>query len=523
MIKMSFIFVIGLIFLIPFGCSITSKKSQNISTKMPAIFCDNMVLQRDMNIPVWGWSKPGAAISVSLGDIKKETKTDSLGNWMIKFPALEAGGPLILSIKGYDKEIVFKNVMIGDVWICGGQSNMEFTLSKSADGESEVQKADYPNIRLFMVEKKIATSPQTDTNGKWEVCSPATVKDFSGVGYFFGREIYNNIKVPVGLLKISWGGTPIESWMSKSSLESDPDFLPIYSAWEEKIKKYPEAKKAYDIKLKEWEKAKQDAAKAGKTPPEMPVAPYGPSSPRQPNVLFNGLVNPVIPFAFKGVIWYQGESNFPRGYQYRKLFPVMIKDWRTHSGQGDFPFIFVQLPNYRSSYQKKGAWSEVREAQLMTLKSVPNTAMAVTIDIGDPDDLHPKNKLDVGKRLALCALKLAYKKDVVASGPLYKGMSVIGNKIKIDFDNIEGGLISKNNEPLKGFVIAGEDKNFVPAEAIIEGDSVIVSDKTISNPAAVRYGWESAPEVNLYNKSNLPASPFRTDSWQGESEGNNAP
>lgn len=521
MIKFIFLFVLLSFSLI--NCSLISKNNHSKQLKMPAIFSDNMVLQRDMPIPIWGWEEPNKTINVSLGKIKQSAKSDSAGKWMVKLPPFPAGGSYTLIISGKKDKVSFKNVMIGDVWICSGQSNMVFKLSETIDGNKEVSKANYPNIRLFTVNRKIAKSPQDDTGGNWSECNSLSAKDFSAVGYFFGREIYNNINVPIGLINISWGGTPIEAWMSDEVLRSDSDVLPIYSEWERKIEKYPEALEKYKIELESWKKLKKEADENGTKPPEEIIPPLGPESARQPSVLFNGLVNPVIPFGIKGVIWYQGESNFKRGYQYRKLFPLMIKDWRNRWGQGDFPFIFVQLPNYKSQYEKKYAWAEVREAQLMTLQAVENTAMAISIDIGDPDDLHPKNKKDIGKRLALGALKIAYNKDIAFSGPIYKAMIALNGKIKLEFEHTGGGLISKNNEPLKGFEIAGEDKIFVKANAVIEGNSVIVWSDEIKKPKAVRYGWESAPEVNLYNKANLPASPFRTDNWKGDSEGYNIP
>lgn len=505
------------------GCSVFTPTPDSNRLKMPAIFSDKMVLQRDIDIPVWGWANPGENIKVRLGGFTHKTKADASGKWMLKMPKMIAGGPYKLAVESHGKKIVFKDVMLGDVWLCSGQSNMEFPLIKSRGGEKEAGEAKYPDIRLFMVEKTLAKTPKDDTNGVWSECSPETVKNFSGVGYFFGREIYNNTKVPTGLIHVCWGGSPIEAWMSKEALNSDPDFLPIYKKWEEYIAKFPEAKKKWDAEMEEYKKNKAKLEADGKKAPEPPFMPLGPSSQKQPNVLYNGLVNPIIPFGIKGVIWYQGESNFKRGYQYRKLFPTMIADWRKAWGQGDFPFIFVQLPNYRSESLKKSAWPELREAQLMTLKFEQNVAMAVTIDIGDPDDLHPVNKLDVGKRLALAAMKLAYGKDIPFSGPIYKSMTIQGDTIRIDFDHTDGGLTTKNNEPLKGFEIAGENKLFIKANAAIDGNSVIVRQSDIKNPAAVRYAWDAAPEANLYNAANLPASPFRTDSWQGDSEGINEP
>jgi len=512
----------GLLFFISsWGIFPRGAGAQNL--KLPALFSDNMVIQREQESPIWGQSEPNTDVLVSLGRAQCIVKSDAGGKWSVKLPSLKPGGPFEMIVECGEEKIVLKNMMIGDVWICSGQSNMEWPLLKALNGNEEAAAAKYPNIRLFMAKKQIATDPLSDTQGRWQECSPEAVKDFSGVGYFFGREIHKKLNVPIGLIQSAWGGTPIESWMSVSALRSDPDFLPIYKKWKELIEKYPEAKKEHDLKVKEWEAVKKEAEKQGKPVPEWPLAPYGPSNPRQPNVLFNGMIQPLIPYGIKGVIWYQGESNFRRGYQYRNLFPVMIEDWRARWGQGNFPFLFVQLPNYKSQSEKKFHWPEVREAQLMCLAKASNTGMAITIDIGEPNDLHPPRKQEVGRRLALAAMKIAYGQDLVYSGPIYKKMTVTGERIAIEFDHADGGLITRNEEPLKGFVIAGEDRNFVLAQAKIEGNSIIVWNDSVKKPAAVRYAWESAPEANLYNKADLPASPFRTDTWTGDSEGENEP
>jgi sialate O-acetylesterase len=516
--------ILGLVCILFLTClALFSQETGAQDLKMPAIFSNNMVLQRDIEIPVWGQGKPDSDVSLLMTDIKLKCKSDASGKWMTRIPPRKAGGPFEMTIESKGEKIAFKNVMFGDVWVCSGQSNMVWTLSKSLNGEKEAMSANYPNIRLFTVKRQIAASPLSDTEGSWAECSPSAVNDFSGVGYFFGKEIHKNIEVPIGLIQSAWGGTPIESWMSEEVLKSDPDFLPIYGKWKELLDNYPEKKEDYDKKLTDWEKRKKEAEQKGEPVPRKPVPPTGPNSPRQPNVLFNGLVSPIIPYGIKGVIWYQGESNANRGYQYRKLFPAMIADWRKRWALGDFPFLFVQIANFQVADPKKGTWPELREAQLMTIKKSPNTGMAVTIDIGEPKDIHPRNKEDVGKRLALCAMKFAYGKDIEYSGPIYRDMAIEGEKIRISFDHAGGGLISRNNDPLKGFVICGEDRIFMPAQAKIEGNTVIAWNESVKNPVAVRYGWESAPEVNLYNITGLPASPFRTDNFTGDTEGNNTP
>ena len=299
-------------------------------------------------------------------------------------------------------------------------------------------------------------------------------------------------------------------------LESDPDFAPILKRYDDAVSRYPQARKEYEQKLAEWKQAVEKAKAEGTNPPRRPGAPFGPGSPYEPAGLYNAMIAPLIPYGIQGAIWYQGESNAGRAYQYRKLFPDMIKNWRQDWGEGQFPFLFVQLANFMKTRPEPGdsAWAELREAQLMTL-SLPNTGMAVIIDIGEADDIHPKNKQDVGKRLALWALAKTYGKDIVYSGPIYKSMKVDDGKIILSFDHVGGGLIAKGDEQLKGFAIAGADRKFVWADAKIEGDTVVVSSENVSEPVAVRYAWADNPVCNLYNKEDLPASPFRTDDWPG--------
>jgi sialate O-acetylesterase len=351
------------------------------------------------------------------------------------------------------------------------------------------------------------------------MCSPETVGSFSAAGYFFGRELYKEIKQPIGLIHTSWGGTPAEAWTSPAALQENPGLEPILTRYKEALAAWPKAKAKYDEDVAKWKEAAQQAKTDGKQPPRMPGAPMGPGNPNCPSGLYNGMVAPLIPYTIRGAIWYQGESNAGRAYQYRDLFPTMIKSWWNawgQEGQGDFPFLFVQLANFMDPKEEPGdsSWAELREAQLMTL-DLSNTGMAVIIDIGDTKDIHPKNKQDVGKRLALWALANTYSKDVVYSGPLYTSMTKKGKTIVLSFDHLGGGLVAKGGEPLKGFALAGADKKFVWADAKIEADKIIVSSDKVADPVAVRYAWADNPVCNLYNKAGLPASPFRTDTWPG--------
>ena len=362
---------------------------------------------------------------------------------------------------------------------------MEWPVNSSLNHQDEVAEAKYPSLRLFKVERSTAREPQADLDGQWVVCTPETVGGFSAVGYFFGRELHQRLKRPVGLIQAALGGTTCEAWTSHAVLKAEEDFASI---------------------LERSEKAASDTNQA--------------NSPNRASVLFNGMIAPLQPFAIKGVIWYQGESNTDRAVQYQRLFPAMIKDWRRGWGCGEFPFLFVQLPNYLPIKTKPefaiepepSSWAELREAQSKTL-AVPHTGMAVTIDLGDARDIHPRNKQDVSHRLVLTALKVAYEQDVIASGPEYTGeMQIRGHEVELSFQNIGGGLVAVGDK-LKGFAVAGVDQKFVWATARIDGHQVILSAASILEPVAVRYAWGDNPDANLFNSESLPAAPFRTDDW----------
>ena len=485
--------------------------------KLPAVISDNMVLQHGMEVPIWGWAEPGEKIEVRFGIYSYgwRTTTGKDGKWMVKIGPLRAGGPYEIIIKG-NNTITRKNILVGEVWVCSGQSNMQWSVRQSANAEQEIAAADYPNIRLFTVERKPAEEPQSDCVGDWQLCSPQTVPGFSAVAYYFGRKLHKELNVPVGLIHTSWGGTPAEAWTSKKTLESDPDFEPILKRYDDAIAKYPQAKKKYEEDVKKWKEAVKKAKAKGKKAPRRPSRPFGPWNPHSPAGLYNGMIAPLIPYGIGGAIWYQGESNAGRAYQYRKLFGAMIANWRNDWGQGNFPFLFVQLANFMAVNPEpsESAWAELREAQLMTL-ALPKTGMAVIIDIGEANNIHPKNKQDVGKRLALWALARSYGKKLEYCGPIYKSMRVEGSKIILHFDHVGSGLVAGGGGPLKGFAIAGADRKFVWADAKIDGDTVVVSSDKVSEPAAVRYAWADNPVCNLYNKEGLPASPFRTDDRPG--------
>ena len=662
-----------------FGCQWCSEmctpKANATKFSVNPMFNNEMVLQREMPVPVWGKGIPGEIISVEV-DKKKYTATvNKKGKWMVKIKPLAVGGPYTMKISGKKKVISFKNILSGDVWICSGQSNMAWTVARSKNAKKEIAAANYPNIRLFQVRRTVSPKPLDSVRGKWVKCTPATVKYFSAVGYFFGRDLYKSLKtVPVGLIHTSWGGTPAEAWTRHDYLEADPMLKAILKRHNRNLKIYPEKLKMYKKQLAAWKKSKNgkkggyhvdsgtkgikgiwqkttlddskwktmklpqfwenkmnidgvvwfrktidipknwagkkltitlamiddfdktyfngikigqmgaetpDAwqterkytipaklVKAGKAviairvfdryggggihgmPEDMilkpagsekgiklagnwkykvalklepatlgrrPRYPYHDKHSHRPSGLYNAMINPIIPYGIKGAIWYQGESNAGRAYQYRNLLPAMINSWRKAWNQGDFPFLIVELANYTKAkgYPVNSTWAELREAQNMTAAKLPACGIASAIDIGEAKNIHPKNKQDVGKRLQLAALKIAYGKDIVFSGPTYKSHQVKGNKIIIQMDNIGGGLRAHNGN-LQRFAIAGKDKKFVWGKAVIKGSTIIVSSPKVKNPVAVRYAWSNNPEgCNLYNKEGLPAIPFRTDTWKG--------
>ncbi len=489
--------------------------SSMASVRLPAILGDNMVLQQKTDAPVWGWADPQETVKVkgSWAEAEVTTQADSDGKWLIKLPTPAAGGPFTVTIAG-SNTINLQNVLVGVVWVCSGQSNMQWTVRNSNNSEAEIAAANYPQIRLFSVARTVAETPQSDCKGSWQPCTPETIPDFSAVAYYFGRDLNKQLDIPVGLIHTSWGGTPAESWTRKEILAADEDLVPILKRFDAALVQYPAAMEEYKTKtLEEW-KQKAEAAKAeGKEAPRRPNPPTGPDNPWRPAGLYNAMIAPLIPFAIEGAIWYQGESNAGRAWQYQKLFPAMINNWRADWGRGDFPFYFVQIAPYT------GQNPDIREAQLMTFKTVPNTGIVVTTDIGDPKDIHPRNKQDVGRRLALWALSKNYGlKDIVPSGPIYREMKIEGDKIRIFFDFAGNGLLARNGD-LTHFTIAEEGKDFVPATAVIDGSTVVVSAQGVKAPVAVRFAWENAPEPNLFNKEGLPASPFRTDTRPGATDG----
>ncbi len=624
---------------------------------LPPFFNCNMVLQQGIPIPVWGWASPGEKVSVTFNNKTVTTKTAKDGKWRVTLAAMNYGGPYNMVVKGKNLRTI-ENILIGEVWVCSGQSNMEFNLSSAIRAEDEIAASNYPEIRLFTVKKRIAQTPQENLEeGEWWNCSPISSSHFSAVAYFFGRELYLKLKVPIGLINTSWGGTVAETWTSPEAIANNPDFAPMlenlkkidlkeysksvekelrdrvgeYSTTDQGIKDNEPIWAAAAFDDQGWKtmplpgyiennglqgvdgiiwfrkNIELDASLAGKSatlelakindsdvtyvngvkvgntelkaeakrsytvpagvlktgknnitvrvediggnggiygdPKEMRLktentslalagdwkyrigvlkinATLGPNS--YPTLLYNGMISPLIPYGIKGAIWYQGEGNAGRAFQYRRVFSDMIKDWRKQWNQGDFPFLFVQLANFMKadSLPAESTWAELREAQTMTL-SLPKTGMASAIDIGDAVDIHPKDKQTVGKRLALSALNVAYHQNVENLGPVFKQMKIIENKVEITFDHVSKGLVSKDKYGyVKGFTVAGADHKFYWAKAVLTGTNTIVVTATeVTAPVAVRYGWANNPDdLCLYNSESLPADPFRTDKWRGITE-----
>jgi len=500
--------------------------------RLPKIFTDNMMLQRDRPVRVWGWAEAGEDVSVALAGKTAATKADASGAWKVELPAFKEGDKLDLTVKGKNS-LTLRNIIIGDIWVCSGQSNMEMALGGCLGAADEIKEADYPKIRRIKFNHVQIGEPQADAPAAtpWQVCSPATVTGFTAAGFYFAREIQQKTGVPIGIIDTNWGGTRIEPWVASEGLG-------LVDAFKAEIAGKQEALKAYQAQLPQaltnmesWIAQTRKNLAAGTpvtAPPAVPTAPSGKSSW---SGMYNGMIHPLVQLPIKGALWYQGESNGTEGETYYDKMRALIGGWRQQWQQGDFPFYFVQLASYQAPTTDPAGgngWAKLREAQTKSL-SVPNTGMAVIIDtvpLAQSRDIHPKNKYDVGFRLAQWALARDYaQKGVIASGPLFKSLTVEGNKARLTFDYLGAGLMVGKKDgratatedkggKLKRFAIAGADKKWFWAEAVIEKDTVAVSAPEVKEPVAVRYGFEMNPDgANLYNREGLPASPFRTDNW----------
>jgi sialate O-acetylesterase len=462
-----------------------------------------MVLQQGMLVTVWGWADDGDMVTVKFRGQKVTVEVKDL-KWCAVLRRLKAGGPDVLTVSTKTQNIQLANVLVGEVWVCSGQSNMEFPLKNSFEAASDVASATNTQIRLFKVPRNRLDSPTIVIKSAWEELSPQSAEWFSAVGYYFGRELQKARKVPVGLIGTYWGGTPAEAWISRPALESNAR----YQA--EILDTGAAAVRAWRPRMEAYEKEKAAAEKAGET-----FKKRAPGQPWAGAELYNGMIAPLFPFAIKGAIWYQGESNAPRAEQYRSLFPDMIRCWRRSWGEPEFPFLCVQLAPFRAIKPEpaESDWAELRDAQLLATKVLPNVGMAVITDVGNETNIHPTKKEPVGARLALAARAIAYGEHIEYSGPIYKSMEIKDNQAILSFTHIGRGLEARGGE-LKGFAICGDDRKWVWAKAEIRnGKRVVVSSPEITKPVAVRYGWADYPVVNLWNKDGLPASPFRTDDF----------
>jgi sialate O-acetylesterase len=472
---------------------------------LPALLADHMVVQRGLPVHLWGMAAPAEGVSVSFRGETRTATADELGRWSLYFSPGEAGGPFAMTIKG-NNTITLNDVLVGDVWVASGQSNMEWPLKRAANAEAELAAAKFPKIRIFQVDRKVSEYPLEDVTAKtWVACAPDTAGEGSAVAYFFARDLQRKENVPIGLIDSYWGGSPAEAWTSLRGLSADASLMPVFATRVHAVENQATTLLRFQKENRDFEQATAQALAEGKPAPNRP---WHPEFGWSPGGLYNAMIAPLTPFAIRGAIWYQGESNTSpeRAPVYARLFQTMIRDWRRGWGEGDFPFLFVQLPNWNSPPDSQ--WPEVREAQRQTLV-LRNTGMAVTIDIGDPANLHPPAKQEVGARLALAARAIAYGEKIEYSGPLYRQVMREDQALRVWFDHATSGLIAKDGV-LKGFEVAGSDGKFSPAEAKIEGASVVVSSLAVPVPVQVRYGWAASPDCNLYNGDGLPASPFES-------------
>jgi sialate O-acetylesterase len=470
--------------------------------KLPYLIADHMVVQRDLPVHIWGKADPGESVAVDFRGTHRTATTDSLGRWSVYLPPGAAGGPFSLTIN----HTVLNDVLVGDVWVASGQSNMEWPITWAADAKAEMAAARYPRIRLVRAMHKVSEYPVENLVGQmWRECTPESAENFSAVAYHFGRILQENLNVPIGLIQAAWGGTPIDAWTSLGAIARDPALMPVFAEWDRMMQDHALALLRYERAAKDWEKLAAQLKAEHKPLPPAPEKPVGPGGPWSPGGLFNAMVAPITPMPIRGVIWYQGEANgsVTRAPLYGRLFQAMITDWRRAWGIGDFPFLFVQLANYNAP---DSAWPELREGQRQAL-ALRNTAMTVTIDIGTPDNIHPPDKKTVGARLALAARALAYGQSVEFSGPALRQVTSEGGALRVWFDHAAG--LTARGGPVRGFEIAGADRKYVPADAAIEGETVVVRSASVPEPLYVRYGWKDNPDVNLFNAAGLPASPFQ--------------
>ena len=476
------------------------------------LFRDGAVLQRDQPLPVWGHAAAGEKIRLQFHNQFVETTATADGRWRVTLTSEKASAQSAELVVVGTNTVRVRDVLVGDVWLCGGQSNMEFRLAQANNAEAEIAAANFPLIRQFKIPHTVADAPAADCVGQWTHCSPATAGDFTAIGFFFARDLSQRLGVPIGLVNSNWGGTPIESWMSDAALKADPAANLIFERWQKVLADYPEKVAAHEKAVAKWKEDATAAKAAGKPfTRRQPVTPEGPGSRWQPSGMYHAMIAPLEPAALRGVLWYQGEANGSRASEYRTLFPGLIRQWRADFAQPNLPFYFVQLANFARPVDKTDQeWPLLREAQTMAL-ALPVTGMAVTIDIGDPTNIHPKNKQEVGRRLALVARAQLFGEKIEFAGPLFAAAKPEGGALRVTFTHAAGLTLA--GDAHGAFEVAGADKNFVPAIARLDGDSLLVSADAVPAPVAMRYAWRNNPATSLFNAAGLPASPFRSDSW----------
>ena len=484
--------------------------------RMSAIFGDRMVLQRDQAVHVWGWTTPQQKVTVSIAGSEATGTADAEGRFDLQLPPMSAGGPHELTVSA-DETRTMHDVLVGEVWLCSGQSNMQWAVSQVKDGELEAMTANYPGIRLVTLPWVGTQQPQRDFAGEWVACDPSTVSSFSAVGYLFGRRLHQALGVPIGLIDNAWGGSACEAWIRRDLLEGQDLYRPLLERWAEleSHEEHAAMMQAYEAALAAWDVTGEGSA------PKRPRIKL--SGQQRPANLYNGMLRPILGFTVRGVIWYQGEANAERAYQYREMFPLMIQHWREEWGQGDFPFYWVQLADYKAEKPTPApsSWAEIREAQTMALSRLPNTGQAVIIDIGEGNDIHPRNKQDVANRLARWALANEYGYELDYRSPEFRAMTVENGEAYLDFDHVGAGLRTVDVAELRGFAIAGENQTFVAAQAeFVDEDTIKVWSADVTDPVAVRYAWADNPVCNLFSKNGLPVTPFRTDEWPGATADN---
>ena len=500
-----------------------SAASARAQVTLPDVLSDSMVLQRGVRVPVWGTAAPGEAVTVSFAGQTKKTTAGAEGRWRVWLDPLRANAtPQVLRVTGKNK-VEVKDVLVGEVWLVSGQSNMQFTLAETKEAKEAIAAANHPDIRLFNVSRQVAFKHKPPPLATWQATTPESVRDFSAAGYYFAVELQKELGVPVGVINSSYGGSQAEAWTPVEYLNANPELKPTVErtkVWDEER---PRVKVEYEGQIKHWREEADRAKAAGARPSPSPPVPDALREYRIASSIYDGMIEPLIPFPVRGAFWYQGESNEARAEQYRVLLPTMIRAWRERWGRGDFPFGIVQLPNYRDPNPQPAdeAWSHIREAQRRTALSTKHAGLIVTIDVGEAHDIHPKNKLDVGRRMARWALADVYGRRMTATGPMFQSVKADGNKLVLKFHDVGTGLRIRDGDKLQEFAVAGEDRKWHWAEARIKGkDRVEVWSADVPHPVAARYAFNNNPRhPNLTNDTGLPAAPFRTDDWPDPTAG----